>query len=141
MLTVLLLFQNTDQFWLCAVNTKYGRQELVISRHPIRTFHCVYEHSVWIPFYLGKFHAVFTDNGQNFPGYILKKVNFYNSPGTTLYAPSTAATTTTTTSTTTATIEQSREATESEMVSLAGLEEYEIAQSPNVDNNNPSYYS
>jgi len=53
-----------------------------------------------------------SDGGRNFPGYILKKVNFYSPAMTNIYTPSTAMTVTTTT----ATIEQPQE----DSVSLTG---------------------
>jgi hypothetical protein len=53
-----------------------------------------------------------SDGGRNFPGYILKKVNFYSPALTNIYTPSTTMTVTTTT----ATIEQTQE----DSVSLTG---------------------
>ena len=76
----------------------------------------------------GNYHAVFTDNGENFPGFILKKVNFYPPPTTTIYAPSTGGTVATTT-TTTATIETATDHNDesgSAIISLAGLEDFEV---------------
>ena len=64
---------------------------------------------------MGKFHAVFADNGQNFPGYIVKKVNFYQAPSTAIYTPSTGQTT--------VTIENNERA-DSVAISLSGLEEF-----------------
>ncbi len=72
------IFEDRSPFMFCKVVSKRGIEGIILSEKPLRTFHCIFQHSVWIPFYVGKYHAVFTDGGQNFPGYLVKNINFVN---------------------------------------------------------------
>lgn len=72
------IFEDTSTFLLCKILSNSNVESVILSEKPLRTFHCIFQNSVWIPIYVGKFHAVFTDEGTNFPGFLVKKVNFYN---------------------------------------------------------------
>jgi len=71
------IFEEKSPFLFCKILSKSGIEFVMLSESPVRTFHCLFQHSVWIPFYLGEFHAVFTDKGLNFPGYLVKEVIFH----------------------------------------------------------------
>ncbi len=71
------IFEDSSTFLLCKILSNSKVESVVLSEKPLRTFHCIFQNSVWIPIYVGEFHAVFTDDGNNFPGYLVKKVNFY----------------------------------------------------------------
>lgn len=70
------IFEDKSPFMFCKVLSKRGVEGIVLSENPLNTYHCIFQHSVWIPLYVGKYHAVFTDGGQNFPGYLVKNVSF-----------------------------------------------------------------
>jgi len=70
------IFEETSEFLSCKIKTKHGFDRILLSKVPLRTFHCIYSNSVWIPFYVGRYYAVFVDGGRNFPGYLTKNVTF-----------------------------------------------------------------
>lgn len=70
------IFEDTSDFLSCKIKSKHGFEGILLSKVPLRTFHCIYQNSVWIPFYLGRYYAIFIDGGQNFPGYLTKNVSF-----------------------------------------------------------------
>jgi len=72
------IFEESSSFLHCKIILNARVEAAIVSENPVRTFHCIYQESVWIPIYLGKYYAVFTDGGHNFPGYLVQTVNFYN---------------------------------------------------------------
>ncbi len=48
----------------------------VVQYWSVRTYQCLYVDGKWTAHYVGMFHAIFTDNGEQFPGYLIRYVNF-----------------------------------------------------------------
>jgi hypothetical protein len=70
------IFQEPSEFWLCDSKEKYGAMEVVVSPKPVRTYQCVRQEGVWTAHYLGVFNVVLTDEGNQFPGFLIKTVFF-----------------------------------------------------------------
>ena len=51
---------------------------LIISRLPVKTFvcQCTKNNGRWDGQYIGMFHAIFTQDGYHFPGYLYENINF-----------------------------------------------------------------
>ena len=46
------------------------------AKYYIKNFQVVHSDGMWSAHYLGRFHVVFTDEGNHFPGFLIKNVYF-----------------------------------------------------------------
>jgi len=74
----LTLFQDPGEFMLCYSKENYGSILITISREEAETYHCVSTNGIWEAFYVGKFHVVLSENGQDFIGFLISKVIWNN---------------------------------------------------------------